>query len=93
MSDGGKGSAPRPIQDYDEYSSNWDRIFGVPTEAPKTPCVGICTMGEGVDLCLGCGRRINEIMGWSWYDDESRERIMLQSEARLQALFMKGTDK
>lgn len=65
----------------------------MPLESIKTPCVGICTMGEGVDLCLGCGRRIDEIMGWSWYDDESRERIMIQSEIRLQSLFMKGTDK
>jgi predicted Fe-S protein YdhL (DUF1289 family) len=69
--------------DYDEE---------MPLESIKTPCVGICTMAEGVDLCLGCGRRINEIMGWSWYDDESRERIMLESEKRLQSLFEKGRD-
>jgi len=23
----GKGSAPRPIPDYDKYSDNWDSIF------------------------------------------------------------------
>lgn len=28
MSDGGKGSAPRPMQvSRDKYSSNWDAIF------------------------------------------------------------------
>lgn len=27
MSDGGKGSSPRPIPDYDSYSKNWDSIF------------------------------------------------------------------
>jgi len=28
MSDGGKGSAPRPIPNRKEYEENWDRIFG-----------------------------------------------------------------
>ena len=27
MSDGGKGSRPRPIPNYDHYKTNWDRIF------------------------------------------------------------------
>lgn len=31
MSDGGKGSSPRPIPDYEKYASNWDAIF-------KKPC-------------------------------------------------------
>lgn len=29
MSDGGKGSVPRPFSvSHDEYSNSWDRIFG-----------------------------------------------------------------
>lgn len=24
----GKGDTPRPIEDYEKYSSNWDLIFG-----------------------------------------------------------------
>lgn len=35
MSDGGKGSAPRPIPDYKEYEKNWDRIFGRDKEDDK----------------------------------------------------------
>lgn len=27
MSDGGKGSAPRPIPDRKKFQENWDRIF------------------------------------------------------------------
>jgi len=27
MSDGGKGSAPRPIPDKKTYEQNWNRIF------------------------------------------------------------------
>jgi len=28
MSDGGKGSKPRPIQDRKQFDENWERIFG-----------------------------------------------------------------
>lgn len=28
MSDGGKGSAPRPIPDPQKFRDNWDQIFG-----------------------------------------------------------------
>ena len=28
MSDGGKGSAPRPIVDRKKFEENWDAIFG-----------------------------------------------------------------
>lgn len=28
MSDGGKGSAPRPIPDPKKFRDNWDAIFG-----------------------------------------------------------------
>ena len=28
MSDGGKGSAPRPIPDPQKFRENWDAIFG-----------------------------------------------------------------
>jgi hypothetical protein len=27
MSDGGKGSAPRPIPDRKKFEENWDKIF------------------------------------------------------------------
>jgi uncharacterized protein len=65
----------------------------MPLKPIKTPCVGICKMGEGVDLCLGCGRRMNEIMGWSWYSDESRDRIMIECANRLfDLLDKKGGD-
>ncbi len=28
MSDGGKGSAPRPIPNPEKFRDNWDAIFG-----------------------------------------------------------------
>lgn len=35
MSDGGKGSTPRPIPDWETFSSNFDKIFGT-KNASKT---------------------------------------------------------
>jgi hypothetical protein len=34
MSDGGKGSTPRPV-DQKKYNDNWDRIFGKKDKEPK----------------------------------------------------------
>jgi len=34
MSDGGKGSAPRPV-DKKKFDENWDLIFGKKKEEPK----------------------------------------------------------
>ena len=36
----GKGSAPRPLPDYDKYSDNWDSIF-------KKETKDVEDMGEG----------------------------------------------
>jgi hypothetical protein len=35
----GKGSAPRPIPNRDQFRDNWDKIFGKkdPKEQPKNP--------------------------------------------------------
>ena len=35
MSDGGKGSAPRPIPDRKRFEENWDKIFGKKEEKKK----------------------------------------------------------
>ena len=36
MSDGGKGSAPRPIPNRKQFEENFDRIFGKkPQDKPK----------------------------------------------------------
>ncbi len=37
----GKGSAPRPLPDYDKYSDNWDSIF-------KKETKDVEDMGESV---------------------------------------------
>ena len=41
MSDGGKGSFPRPIPNRKQFEENWDRIFGKHTKKEEKPiCFG-----------------------------------------------------
>jgi hypothetical protein len=42
----GKGSAPRPLPDYDKYSDNWDSIFKKETKDVED--MGESTGGESV---------------------------------------------
>ena len=35
--DGGKGSAPRPIPNREQFNNNWDAIFGKKKPEPATP--------------------------------------------------------
>jgi predicted Fe-S protein YdhL (DUF1289 family) len=57
----------------------------------QSPCVKICTYQSGagqsgVGMCLGCGRTLAEIAGWTSLSDEERRRIMDELPARLAKL-------
>ncbi|HXS06960.1 MAG TPA: DUF1289 domain-containing protein [Rhizomicrobium sp.] len=52
----------------------------------ESPCLKICTYEPGAGLCLGCGRRLPEIAGWTAMSDEERRRIMAELPARLAKL-------
>jgi len=61
----------------------------MPLESLKTPCIGLCEMSEGLGICLGCGRRIEEIMDWVYMTDQERETIILETRDRLKDLYGK----
>ena len=61
----------------------------MPLRSPKTPCIGLCEISEGWGICLGCGRRIEEIMDWSDLTDQERETIILETRDRLKDLYGK----
>ena len=42
---------------------------------PASPCIRHCTLDE-VDICVGCGRSLQDILGWSAMDAEARERAL-----------------
>ena len=48
-----------------------------------TPCINVCVIATGTDLCAGCGRTLAEIAGWSQLGDAARRRVMAELPARL----------
>ena len=80
MSDGGKGSAQRPVNDRSKFEENWDRIFG--DSKTESPCCQICKMDEATGLCMGCFRTRDEIGSWLYMDDERRALVNASVEMR-----------
>ncbi|WP_260293820.1 DUF1289 domain-containing protein [Sedimenticola hydrogenitrophicus] len=53
-------------------------------EALHSPCVRMCTLDDD-DICLGCGRSLEEIKGWAGYSEDTRTRLLLECKRRLAA--------
>jgi predicted Fe-S protein YdhL (DUF1289 family) len=49
----------------------------------ETPCVKICTLDARMGLCLGCGRKIDEIARWTSMTASERAQVMLELPGRL----------
>ena len=52
------------------------------TEAVASPCIDVCRMNPSTGLCDGCFRTIDEIAGWSSFDDTQKAAVLKQAEAR-----------
>lgn len=52
----------------------------------KSPCVKICLIDEPTRQCLGCGRSLREIGGWSRMTDTERDAILKVLPQRLRRL-------
>ncbi len=50
---------------------------GVPS-----PCLNVCRMDASTGWCEGCLRTIDEIAGWSIYDDHEKRAVWEALEAR-----------
>ena len=51
----------------------------------KSPCRKMCTLNED-NVCLGCGRLLEEITSWTSYSEQQRESISSECLHRLEAL-------
>ncbi|VXC85154.1 conserved hypothetical protein [Pseudomonas sp. 8Z] len=49
---------------------------------PASPCRRQCCLDYD-DICLGCGRSMQEILDWSAADAQRRRQICQTAEARL----------
>ena len=47
-----------------------------------SPCIDVCSL-DGKDICLGCGRHIDEIVAWSNSAPEVKLRIVAAARERL----------
>ena len=52
---------------------------------PETPCIKICSIDPIDGLCVGCGRTISEIAGWTALPPTERRRLMTALPDRLRA--------
>jgi predicted Fe-S protein YdhL (DUF1289 family) len=51
--------------------------------AIETPCTKVCTVDPVSGLCIGCGRTLAEIGGWTLLTAQERRDIMATLPARL----------
>ena len=58
----------------------------VPVHSIETPCVNICVIDDGTGWCLGCGRTLDEIAGWSSGSSAWRREVMAVLSERMSRL-------
>jgi hypothetical protein len=56
---------------------------------PVSPCVRNCCLDEQ-QVCLGCGRTLQEILDWHAADAEQRLGILERADARIRARRTRG---
>ncbi|GGM09479.1 DUF1289 domain-containing protein [Pseudomonas asuensis] len=61
-------------------SSN-STLPGEDAELVASPCVRRCCLSSQ-DICLGCGRTLDEILAWGEASAEERRAIILAAQAR-----------
>jgi uncharacterized protein len=50
--------------------------------AVPSPCINVCRMDASTGWCEGCLRTIDEIAGWSLFDDDAKRAVWDAIEAR-----------
>lgn len=58
----------------------------MPRTSVPSPCISVCILDPGRDMCIGCYRNRAEIGEWARADDERRSEIVETAEARRIAL-------
>ena len=50
-----------------------------------SPCNRVCELSQA-DVCIGCGRDLSEIAGWSSMDDPTKQQVVDRAESRLRVM-------
>ncbi|EOW9339166.1 DUF1289 domain-containing protein [Vibrio cholerae] len=59
------------------------RAEPIETCSYKSPCVRHCCLDK--DICIGCGRTLDEICRWSSVTNSEKQDILINSLARVQS--------
>lgn len=49
---------------------------------PPSPCIDVCRMDAATGWCDGCLRTIDEIAGWSSFDDDTKRAVWRAIDVR-----------
>ncbi|WP_430616953.1 DUF1289 domain-containing protein, partial [Vibrio cholerae] len=60
------------------------RAEPIETCSYKSPCVRHCCLDDK-DICIGCGRTLDEICRWSSVTNSEKQEILINSVARVQS--------
>ncbi|MAR91404.1 MAG: DUF1289 domain-containing protein [Pseudomonadota bacterium] len=60
------------------------RKYGPSGGTPESPCVRNCCL-DNRDICLGCGRTLEEILHWNQYSPQQREQAFRRASQRRDA--------
>ncbi|MDA8712126.1 DUF1289 domain-containing protein [Alphaproteobacteria bacterium] len=52
----------------------------------KSPCRQVCAVSARTQFCVGCGRKLMEIGGWSSLSDDEKRAVLAQLPDRLAAM-------
>lgn len=55
----------------------------------NNPCVRNCCLDQ-TDICLGCGRHVDEITGWHQATEQEKQQILQKAAERLQHIAGQG---
>jgi hypothetical protein len=55
--------------------------MSTPLDALASPCIRNCCLDER-NICMGCGRSLEEIIRWSNATDSEKKEILARSRAR-----------
>jgi len=48
----------------------------------ESPCIGVCTIAPGANLCRGCFRTIDEIARWRAMPESERAAVLAACDRR-----------
>ena len=51
----------------------------------ESPCISVCRYDN--EVCAGCGRTIDEVVGWWDMTDDEKQAVLIRLEKRIQRMF------